>query len=92
MMLPRQKHIHPLFARMNHLQNRGRQNKSGRRITCQILFYQHNVIKYATAAWAEITGYSIKKIKPSLKVLLSSGYSEDGEATEILNRGCDGFI
>lgn len=34
----------------------------------------------------------IKKIKPSLKVLLSSGYSINGEATEILSRGCDGFI
>ena len=34
----------------------------------------------------------IKKIKPFLKVLLSSGYSVNGEATEILNRGCDGFI
>jgi CheY-like chemotaxis protein len=27
-----------------------------------------------------------------VKVLLSSGYSLDGQATEILNRGCDGFI
>ncbi len=34
----------------------------------------------------------IKKIRPGLKVLLSSGYSVDGEATEILNRGCAGFI
>ena len=25
-------------------------------------------------------------------MLLSSGYSIDGEATEILERGCDGFI
>jgi len=25
-------------------------------------------------------------------VLLSSGYSIDGEATEILQRGCDAFI
>jgi CheY-like chemotaxis protein len=27
-----------------------------------------------------------------VKVLLSSGYSLDGQATEILKRGCDGFI
>jgi PAS domain S-box-containing protein len=34
----------------------------------------------------------IKKIKPDIKVLLSSGYSINGQATEILNRGCNGFI
>ncbi len=34
----------------------------------------------------------LKEINPGVKVLLSSGYSIDGEATEILNRGCDGFI
>ncbi|MBE9593854.1 MAG: response regulator [Proteobacteria bacterium] len=34
----------------------------------------------------------LKKINPRVKVLLSSGYSIDGEATEILERGCDGFI
>ena len=34
----------------------------------------------------------LKEINPEVKVLLSSGYSIDGEATEILNRGCDGFI
>ncbi len=34
----------------------------------------------------------IRKINPAIKVLLSSGYSIDGEATEILERGCDGFI
>ena len=34
----------------------------------------------------------IKEIDPDIKVLLSSGYSIDGEATEILQRGCDGFI
>jgi nitrogen-specific signal transduction histidine kinase/CheY-like chemotaxis protein len=34
----------------------------------------------------------LKEINPEIKVLLSSGYSIDGEATEILNRGCDGFI
>ena len=34
----------------------------------------------------------MKKINPDIKVLLSSGYSIDGEATEILERGCDAFI
>ena len=33
-----------------------------------------------------------KEINPGIKVLLSSGYSIDGQATEILKRGCDGFI
>ena len=34
----------------------------------------------------------IKEINPRVKVLLSSGYSIDGQATEIMKRGCDGFI
>ena len=34
----------------------------------------------------------MKEINPDIKVLLSSGYSIDGEATAILSRGCDGFI
>jgi len=34
----------------------------------------------------------IKEINPEVRVLLSSGYSIDGEATEILERGCNGFI
>jgi CheY-like chemotaxis protein len=34
----------------------------------------------------------LKKINPEIKVLLSSGYSIDGQATEILQRGCNGFI
>ncbi len=34
----------------------------------------------------------IKVINPNAKVLLSSGYSIDGQAKEILARGCDGFI
>jgi two-component system cell cycle sensor histidine kinase/response regulator CckA len=34
----------------------------------------------------------MKEINPGVRVLLSSGYSLDGQATEILNRGCDGFI
>jgi two-component system cell cycle sensor histidine kinase/response regulator CckA len=34
----------------------------------------------------------IKQINPGVKVLLSTGYSINGQATEILERGCDGFI
>jgi len=34
----------------------------------------------------------MKEINPNIKVLLSSGYSINGQATEILERGCDGFI
>ncbi len=34
----------------------------------------------------------IKAIDPNVKVLLSSGFSIAGQAREILNRGCDGFI
>ena len=34
----------------------------------------------------------MKEINPDIKVLLSSGYGIDGQATEILKRGCDGFI
>jgi DNA-binding NtrC family response regulator len=32
------------------------------------------------------------EINPEAKVLLSSGYSINGKATEILNRGCKGFL
>jgi PAS domain S-box-containing protein len=35
---------------------------------------------------------TLKAINPGITVLLSSGYSIDGQATEILKRGCDGFI
>ncbi|MBW1677726.1 MAG: response regulator [Deltaproteobacteria bacterium] len=34
----------------------------------------------------------IKESNPKVKALLASGYSIDGQATEILGRGCDGFI
>ncbi|MEJ2586575.1 MAG: response regulator [Deltaproteobacteria bacterium] len=33
-----------------------------------------------------------KAMDTHIKVLLSSGYSIDGEATRILNQGCNGFI
>jgi two-component system cell cycle sensor histidine kinase/response regulator CckA len=35
---------------------------------------------------------TLKRINPDIKVLLSSGYSLNGQAAEILRRGCDGFI
>ncbi len=34
----------------------------------------------------------LKSFDPDVKVLLSSGYSLDGQATEIIRRGCVGFI
>jgi len=34
----------------------------------------------------------LKEINPNIKVVLSSGFSIDGEASEILARGCNGFI
>jgi len=34
----------------------------------------------------------IKIIDPEVKILLSSGYSINGQAMEILNKGCNGFI
>ena len=34
----------------------------------------------------------LKEINPDIKVLLSSGYSIDGQASEIMQRGCNGFI
>jgi PAS domain S-box-containing protein len=35
---------------------------------------------------------NLKAINPGIKVLLSSGYSINGQASKILERGCDGFI
>jgi two-component system cell cycle sensor histidine kinase/response regulator CckA len=34
----------------------------------------------------------MKEINPEVKVSLSSGYSIDGKAPDILKRGCNGFI
>jgi len=34
----------------------------------------------------------LKELNPNVKVLLSSGYSLDGPAKEIMERGCDAFI
>ena len=35
---------------------------------------------------------SLRAIHPGVKVILSSGYSIDGEASQIMARGCNGFI
>ncbi len=34
----------------------------------------------------------LKKIDPNSQILLSSGYALNGDAAEIINRGCEGFI
>jgi len=34
----------------------------------------------------------LREVNPGVRVLLSSGYSIDGDAQEILNRGCNGFL
>ncbi|MCE5281615.1 MAG: response regulator, partial [Deltaproteobacteria bacterium] len=34
----------------------------------------------------------LREIDPDVKVLLASGYSVEGEAQKILDRGCSGFI
>jgi len=34
----------------------------------------------------------LRALDPDIRVILSSGYSIDGEAREILNRGCRGFL
>lgn len=35
---------------------------------------------------------ALRTINPGVKVLLASGYSVDGEARKILDRGCNGFV
>ena len=34
----------------------------------------------------------LREINPEIRVILSSGYSLDGEASKIMGRGCEGFI
>lgn len=34
----------------------------------------------------------LREINPEVRVLLSSGHSIEGQAQQILNRGCDGFL
>ncbi len=38
------------------------------------------------------TNLALRKINPDVKVLLASGYSQNGTATEILNEGALGFV
>lgn len=35
---------------------------------------------------------ALRTINPAVKVILASGYSKDGEARQILDRGCSGFV
>lgn len=42
--------------------------------------------------WGGVAYDRMREINPEIKVLLSSGYSIDGQAAEIMERGCDGFI
>ena len=35
---------------------------------------------------------TMKELNPNVKVLLSSGYSIDGQAAEIMKRGCEDFL
>jgi two-component system cell cycle sensor histidine kinase/response regulator CckA len=35
---------------------------------------------------------ALRGIEPRMKILLSSGYALEGEAEDILERGCNGFI
>jgi len=39
-----------------------------------------------------VTYDRMKEIDPAIKILLSSGYNIHGQATEIMDRGCNGFI
>jgi CheY-like chemotaxis protein len=34
----------------------------------------------------------LRKINPNVSVLISSGYDMDGQGTDILSKGCKGFI
>ncbi|MFH1980355.1 MAG: PAS domain S-box protein [Pseudomonadota bacterium] len=34
----------------------------------------------------------IRRINPTIPIILSSGYAINGQATEIMNQGCDGFL
>ncbi len=34
----------------------------------------------------------LRSLNPNIKILLSSGYTSDGKASELLSRGCNGFI
>ena len=40
----------------------------------------------------EETFYKLKKINPKVKTLLSSGYTINRKATEMMEKGCNGFI
>lgn len=35
---------------------------------------------------------ALRAVAPGLKILLSSGFSAEGQAQQLLDRGCNGFI
>jgi preprotein translocase subunit YajC len=55
-----------------------------------------NVISYLTLRQERLSGGEtfdrLREINPGIKVLLSSGYSIEGQAQEIMDRGCNGFL
>jgi DNA-binding NtrC family response regulator len=40
----------------------------------------------------EVAFLKMKAINPGIRALLSTGYSQDGRVSEILNKGVKGFI
>lgn len=44
------------------------------------------------AMGGEETFEALKAVDPEIKILLASGYTMDGQAEEIMQKGCDGFI
>jgi CheY-like chemotaxis protein len=71
--------------------------KSGREAVEVYRKHKHNVdLVIVDLIMPEMSGgeaYNImKKNNPKVKALLASGYSIDGQAAEIMELGCDGFI
>ena len=48
-------------------------------------------VHIATMGGGELFDH-LKRIDNNVSVILSSGYSLDGQASEIISRGCNGFI
>ena len=40
----------------------------------------------------EVVYDRVKSLRPDIRVILSSGYSVDGQAEKMLRKGCDGFL
>jgi len=85
-----------IFTKLNNIE---KLVQRGAKLTDQLLGYAqkgqfgiksinlNNIIKETVNTFGEI-----RKIDSQIKVLLSSGYSINGQATQILKRGCNGFI